>query len=64
VVVGVSENDYAAFPDLVAKIDPTAEFPGAIDDRLVPCRGLLLDIFAIAEPADVGPVRGNGIELL
>jgi hypothetical protein len=64
VIVGVGEDDYSTSSDLVTKIDPSAEFAGAIDDRLVPGGGLLLDAFAIAEPADVGPVRGDGIEVL
>jgi hypothetical protein len=35
-VVGIGEDDYAAFPDLIAKIDPTAEFSYAINNGLVP----------------------------
>jgi len=61
-VVGVGEHNYATLPHLIAKIYPTAEFCGAINDGLVPGRCLRFDTFAITEPSDVGPVRSNRIE--
>jgi hypothetical protein len=47
VVVGVGEDNYAAFPDLIAEIDPPAEFRSPINHCLVPGGRLLLDLFAI-----------------
>jgi len=44
------------------EIGPALEITGAIDDDFVPGLGLLLDAFAIAEPADVSELGGEEIE--
>lgn len=50
------------FFDLVAAFDPFLQFLRAIDDRFVPRFGQFLDALAVAEPADVGEIGGDGIE--
>ena len=62
VVVGVGVDGDAAVADFEAEIDPAHELRRAVDDGLVPLDGFSLNPFAIAEPADVGPVGGDGIE--
>src|SRR6266849_5392618 len=62
VVVGVGKDDHDALPHLVAKISPTAEFTGAINNGLVPGRRLFFNCLAISEPSDVRPVRSDRIE--
>ena len=61
-VIGESVDENASFSYLVAKIDPTAQFGGAVNNRSVPGHGLLFDCFAITEPADVRPASCNWIE--
>src|SRR6516162_8931909 len=62
-IIGESVDENASFSDLVAKINPTAQFGCAVHDCFVPGHGLLFDCFAITEPADVGPASRNRIEL-
>ena len=62
VVVGVGVDGDAAMTDFEAEIDPAHELGRAIDDGLVPLDGLPFNPFAVAEPADVGPVGGDGIK--
>ena len=62
-IIGESVDENASFSDLVAKINPTAQFGCAVHDCFVPGRGLLFDYFAITEPADVGPASRNRVEL-
>jgi hypothetical protein len=47
VIIGVSVDQHPALPNLVAIIDPTAEFSGAINNGLIPGCRLLFDAFAI-----------------
>ena len=62
VIVGVGVDGDAAVADLEAEINPAHELRSAVDDRLVPFDGDAFDPFAIAEPANVGPIGGDGIE--
>jgi len=62
VVVGVSVDRDATVTDFEAEIDPTHKLRGAVDDGLIPFYGDAFDPFAVAEPADVGPIGGDGIE--
>ena len=64
VVVGVGEHNHAALPHLIAEVDPTREFSGAINNGLVPGRCLILDSFAITEPSDIRPVCRDRVEVL
>jgi hypothetical protein len=64
VVVGVGENLDAPLVNLAHDFDPLGELVGAIHDDLVPSLRPFLDSFAISEPADVGEVGGDGVELL
>ncbi len=64
VVIGISEDGYAALFDLVAEIHPTVELAGAVHDYFVPGLGEVFDFLAVAEPADVGPIRGYGIKFV
>ena len=63
VIVGVGVDCDAAVAEFEAEIDPTHELRRAVDDGLIEFDGDAFDPFAIAEPADVGPVGGDGIEL-
>jgi len=63
VIVGVGVDGDSAMADLEAEIDPAHELRRAVDDGLIEFDGVAFDPFAIAEPADVGPVGGDGIEL-
>ena len=62
VIVGIGVDGDAAVADLEAEIDPAHELRCAVDDGLVPLDGFSFDPFAVTEPADVGPVGGDGIE--
>ena len=62
VVVGVGVDGDAAVPDFEAEIDPAHELRRAVDDGFIPLDGFSFDPLAVAEPADVGPVGGDGIE--
>ena len=62
VVVSVSVNGDAAFPNLVAEIDPAAQLLGAIYNDLVPSLRDRFDPFTISEPPDICPVGGNRIK--
>lgn len=53
VIVCVDVLCDSALLDLFADIDPRLQISRAIDNRGVPCRGQLLDVFAIAKPSDV-----------
>ena len=64
VIVGVAVDDDAASFYLVAKIHPTAQFSGAVHDGFIPRSGLQFDAFAVAQPANVSPVCGDGIKFL
>ena len=62
VIVGVGVDGDSAMADLEAEIDPAHELGSAVDDGLVEFYGYAFDPFAVAEPADVCPVGGDGIE--
>ena len=62
VIVGVGVDGDAAVADFETEIDPAHKLRRAVDDGLVPFDGNAFDPFAVAEPADVGPVGGDGIE--
>jgi len=62
VVVGVSVDRDASFPDVVTEIDPTAQLFRAVYNNLVPNLGDGLDLFAITKPPNVGPVGCHRIE--
>src|SRR5215472_17771385 len=62
-IIGEGVDENASFSDLVAKIDPAAQFGCTVNDCFVPGHGLLLDCFTVAEPADVRPTSSNRIEL-
>ena len=62
VIVGVGVDGDAALLDEMAILHPLLQFPRAIDDGFVPRFGQFLDALAVAEPADVGEVGGDGIE--
>src|ERR1051326_7310082 len=62
-------NDYwrrvdrdAAFLHLVAKVHPTRQFLGAVNDGFIPRGRFLFDALSVSQPANVGPIRGNRIE--
>src|SRR5215469_18437534 len=63
-IIGKGVDENASFSDLVAKIDPTAQFGRAINDCFVPGHSLLFDCFAIAEPADVRSLPCQAAEFL
>ena len=63
-IIGEGVDENASFSDLVAKIDPTAQFGRAINDCFVPGHGLLFDCFAVAEPADVRSLPCQAAEFL
>jgi len=63
VVVGVGVDGDATVANFEAEIDPAQELGRAVDDGFVPRDGFAFDPFAVPEPADVGPVGGDGIEL-
>ena len=60
-VIRVRVHQHASLHDLIAEIDPTAQFGCAINDCLVPSHRLRFDLFPVAEPADVGPVRRDRV---
>src|ERR1700730_3243296 len=63
IVVGsVSVNGHASFANLVAEIDPAAQLLRAIYNDLVPSLRDRFNPFAITEPPNICPVRGNRIE--
>jgi len=61
-VIRIGKDDYTALPHLIAEIDSTGEFSGAIYHNLVPGRCLLFDTLAITEPSDVTPVRSDRVK--
>ena len=63
VIVGVGVDGDAAVADFKAEIDPAHELGRAVDDGLFPLNGFSFNPFAVAEPSDVGPVGGDGVEL-
>src|SRR5262249_1909707 len=63
VIVGIGVDRYAAFANLIAKIDPTAQLLRAIHNHFVPRLSHRLDFVPVSEPADVGEVRCDWIEL-
>jgi hypothetical protein len=63
VIVRVRVNQNASIHSLVAKIHPSAEFGGAINDDLVPRHRLCFDLFPVAQPTDVGPIRRDRVEI-
>ena len=62
VVVGVGVDGDAAVADFETEIDPAHELRRAVDNGLVPLDGFSFNPFAVAEPADVSPIGGHGIE--
>jgi hypothetical protein len=64
VVVGVGVDFFAAVGGGVAVFDPVGEGRAAVEDGFVPGFGLLFDAFAIAQPAYVSEIGGDGVEFL
>ena len=62
-VIGEGVDQNASFSDLVAKIDPAAQFCRAVNHSSIPGHGLLFNRFSITQPAYVCPVGCNRIEL-
>jgi hypothetical protein len=58
-VVRVRVDQHASFHDLVAKIDPTAEFHGAINNGLIPSHCLRFDLTPIAYPLRFLPIEST-----
>ena len=60
-IVGKSKH----FPNLLVThhlfedINPILQITRAVDDRLVPRRGLLLNPFAVSKPSNISEVRRN-----
>ena len=54
---------HASSSDLIAEIDPAAQFGRTVDESSIPSHGLFFDCFAIAQPADARPIGCNRIEL-
>src|ERR1043166_3995874 len=61
-IIGVRVDRDAAFLHLVAKVHPTRQFLGAVNDGFIPRSRFLLDALSVSQPANVGPIRGNRIE--
>ena len=67
IVVIPVEKQVLHFPfsdNLSAQLDPISEIGGAVHDGLIPYRRHGLDLFAVAEPPDVGEVRSDEIKRL
>jgi hypothetical protein len=62
-IVSERVDQHPSFSDLITKIDPAAQFFGAISHSFIPGYGLLLNRLAITQPAYVCPVGRNRIEL-
>ena len=62
-VVRVSVDQHPALHDLVAEIDPTAEFGSAVNDSLIPGHSLRFDLFPVAKPTDVRPASSDRIKV-
>ena len=63
VVVRVRVDQHAALHNLVAEIDPTAEFSTAINNHLVPSHRLRFDLSPSVELTDVRPLCGDRVEV-
>src|SRR6266513_2061032 len=59
VIVAESKTlqDFAVTHHLLEKINPIPQIVSAVDDGLVPRRCLLLNLFAVSKPANLGEVR-------
>ncbi len=66
VIVAEGENfqDFGVAHQRFENLDPIFQVASAVDDGLVPGRGLLLNPFAVSKPANISEVRCNQIELL
>src|SRR5580692_10281780 len=62
VIVSVSVDGHAPFPNLMAEIDPTTQLLFTVHNDFAPSFCDRFNLFAITEPANVGPVGGNRIE--
>src|SRR5258708_20061209 len=67
-IVIVAECKQLAYPLVIhhrfEEINPISQVASAVDDSLVPRRGLLLNPLAISKPANISEVRCNQVELL
>lgn len=61
-VVGVGVDLYALAGNFPAVFYPDLHLFGAIHDRFIPHLCVLLDAFAVAKPADIREISGDGIE--
>jgi len=63
VIVGKAEYRDVALIEVLARLRPCVEFLLAVDDHLVPAPGAFLDALPVAQPAEVGEIRRDGIAL-
>ena len=59
VIVAERENfqDFGIAHQRFEYLDPILQFASAVDDGLVPCRGLLLNPLAVSKPTNISEVR-------
>src|SRR5690349_15567935 len=64
VVVAEGENfqGFGVAQQRFENLSPIHQIASAVDDSLVPCRGLFLNPFAVSEPANISEVRSNPVE--
>lgn len=65
VVVGEEEEmlEFALVDEGAGDFGPAVEVGGAVNDDFVPGHGERFDFLAVAEPADVGKIGGDEIEI-
>ena len=64
VAVGKNFQDFGVAHQRFEYLDPIFQVAGAVDDSPVPRRCLLLNPFAVSQPAHISEVRCNQVKLL